>query len=226
MTENLPVPAGAKLPATYEAAERAIAALNTVEEAKAWADKAAALAYYARQANDKPLRRLAQRAELRATNRMEELLRQYPELHGGDRKTVSSCQPDNLISRRQAAHQAGLNDRQYRDTQALGAVSAPELKAALESDDPPTPRQLAERARSSCQPDNLKSARTVAPADPAQVAKATALLREFAAFCDTHDPVRIACSPGIDAELLRTFVSTIDRWLDAFVTRLPGEEAA
>ena len=64
------------------------------------------------------------------------------------------------------------------------------------------------------------------PADPAQVAKATALLREFAAFCEIHDPVRIACSPRIDAELLRAYVSTIDGWLDRFVMRLPDEEAA
>jgi hypothetical protein len=217
---NLPVD-HANLPATYDAAVKAIEACYTVEEAKSWADKSAALAYYASQVDDHPLRRVALRAEARAVRRLDELLRQYPELHGGDRKSGSSCEPHNLISRRQAAHQAGMSDHQYRNTQAVGAIPRQEFEAAVESGDPPTVGQLAARADSSRECLNLKP--PVAPPDTNSAARA---LREFAAFCATHDPLSLARDARIDTAAVRAYVGAIDAWLDCFVTALPSEEVA
>ena len=47
---NLPDVSTARLPAAYEAASRAIAECERIDECKDWSDKAAALASYARQA--------------------------------------------------------------------------------------------------------------------------------------------------------------------------------
>ena len=73
MTENLPAPAGPRLPATYEAAKQALAECTRVDECKDWADKAAALASYARQRDDHTLLNLAQRIQARAMRRIGEL---------------------------------------------------------------------------------------------------------------------------------------------------------
>ncbi len=48
-------PTMARLPSSYEAAKRALAQCDAIDECKDWADKMAALASYARQAKDEDL---------------------------------------------------------------------------------------------------------------------------------------------------------------------------
>lgn len=67
----------ARLPQTYEAARVALAECERVDECKDWADKAQALASYARQADDETLEKLALRIRARATRRAGELLKQF-----------------------------------------------------------------------------------------------------------------------------------------------------
>ena len=59
--------------ARYDAAKRSIAECESVDEVKPWADKAAALAAYARQADDPELEAWARRIRLRATKRIGEI---------------------------------------------------------------------------------------------------------------------------------------------------------
>jgi hypothetical protein len=80
---ELPNIADARLPATYESAKRALAECSRIDECQDWADKAAAVASYARQARDETLFSLATRIKARALDRCGELLRQIPASSGG-----------------------------------------------------------------------------------------------------------------------------------------------
>ena len=62
-------PSQARLPRTYEAAREALATCQDIDECKEWADKAAALASYAKQAEDETLLKMAARIKARATRR-------------------------------------------------------------------------------------------------------------------------------------------------------------
>ena len=62
-------PSQARLPRTYEAAREALATCQDIDECKEWADKAAALASYARQSEDVELERMAARIRARAMRR-------------------------------------------------------------------------------------------------------------------------------------------------------------
>ena len=67
----------APLPANYESAKRALADCVSVDECLTWADKAAAIRSYARQADDDALHKLAIRVQARAVRRCGELLREF-----------------------------------------------------------------------------------------------------------------------------------------------------
>lgn len=230
---NLPanLPANGNLPATYEAARQALTECSRVDECKSWADKAAALASYARQAKDDSLLRLAQRIQLRAVNRCGELLKQIPRGDAGGANLVQyrrdATDPPGRgqvvhppITRTQAAAEAGLSERQRKNALRVANVPRDEFETAVESDEPPTVSELAARGTVS-----RPVGPAVAPADQAQLAHASAQLRQFAAFCSAHEPVSLAHAPGADADLLRGYVSTIDRWLDRFVTHLRADAA-
>ena len=62
-------PANARLPQTYESAKTALSECVALDECKSWADKAAALASYAKQANDDELMKMATRIRDRAIRR-------------------------------------------------------------------------------------------------------------------------------------------------------------
>ena len=217
---NLPTlsdPAPARLPVTYEAAQRALTECQRVDECKDWSDKAAALASYARQAKDESLLRLAQRIQLRAVNRCGELLKQVPR---GDEATrygqVGAVPP---VTRTQVATHAGLSERQRKDALRVANVPRDTFEAAVESESPPTVTAMASWGTKP------RQAAAKTPADVKLANDAGGLLRSFAAFCSVHDPVRVAQATR-DPDGCRGNVHTIDRWLDRFVTHLEGENEA
>ena len=67
----------ARLPQVYEHAKNALAECQQVDECQDWANKAEALASYARQAADETLRRMADRIQARAVSRAGVLLQQF-----------------------------------------------------------------------------------------------------------------------------------------------------
>lgn len=72
------IPIGrADLPERYQAATQALAECTRIDECKDWADKAQALASYARQAQDDTLEKHALRIRARAIRRAGELLRTF-----------------------------------------------------------------------------------------------------------------------------------------------------
>src|SRR5690554_3481448 len=94
--------ASARLPQTYEAAKSALAQCSAVDECKDWADKAAALASYAKQSNDDQLEKLALRIRARAIRRAGELLKQIEPGYGANQNIKDGSDP-NVLTRKQAA---------------------------------------------------------------------------------------------------------------------------
>lgn len=145
MSATLPVVAKASLPASYERAKEALATCSSVDECKDWADKAAALASYAKQADDDSLQRYAERIRARAIRKCGELLKQIergpgkpPKQNGGDAPT---------ITRASAARDAGLSRDQKITALRVASVPEADFEAAVEADEPPTITELAERGK-------------------------------------------------------------------------------
>jgi hypothetical protein len=107
---NLPSVETARLPETYKAAKAALAVCARIDECKDWADKAEAMASYARQSGDIELRKMADRIQRRAIDRVGELIRQIPPAPGQrndiEPKGAASLR---LSPRQQATSAAGLS---------------------------------------------------------------------------------------------------------------------
>src|SRR5262245_45047582 len=90
---NLPAIATANLPRTYEAAKAALAECSKVDECREWADRAEALASYARQADDDALETLAVRIRARAIRRCGELLAAIAPAQGANQNIRGGAPP-------------------------------------------------------------------------------------------------------------------------------------
>jgi hypothetical protein len=216
---NLPAIATeqANLPALYEGAKKALAECSRIDECQQWADKAMAMASYARQAKDETLHKYADRIKARAITRCGELLKSIPPDKGG-RPSETHTGTDTGLSRSQAAADAGMSKRQ-KDTALQVANVDPAVRDALiESDNPPTITELANLGKKTRPAVDLGG---IAPADYALATQAQGALREFAAFCSKHDPVRVAKAfQPHEFAAMRKYVATVDGWLDAFIVHL------
>src|SRR5262245_8939543 len=114
MLDELPAIRGAKLPSSYAAARTALADCVRIDECKKWANKAQALASYARQADDTALERFAIRIRARAIKRCGELLQEIKPDSGG-RPSKTRTANGTSFGRTAAATAAGLSKRQ-KDT--------------------------------------------------------------------------------------------------------------
>ncbi len=141
---NLPAVVNAKLPSAYKAAKAALATCSKVDECKDWANKAAALASYARQSEDEELEKFARRIRLRALTRCGELLKEIEPKHTG-RPGKNGTATGTNSSRKKAADQAGLSKRQKDTALRLASVPKRQREALIESDNPPTVEQLAKK---------------------------------------------------------------------------------
>lgn len=202
--------ATARLPKTYEQAKQALTACNNIDECKDWADKAAALASYAKQADDNSLHKFALRIQARAVRRCGELLKQYD----GRGRPGENNKPALTISQRAIAGQAGMSLHQERTAVRVANVPADTFDDVIERGDKPTITKLADMGRQSRTP------------PPDGFSKATHLLgtvRRFAEFCGANDAEYVA--GGVlpkEAAELRQQVSVIDGWLDRFIVNLKG----
>lgn len=210
---NLPDIQGARLPAVYEAASQALAECSRIDECQEWADKALALASYARQARDESLRKMAERIQARAIRRCGELLKQIPAANG----TRTDLAPSKgALTRSDAAHDAGLTLHQHRTAIRVANVPEREFVRQVESDNPPTVTELAEQGKKP-----LINLGNTTPADFKLATAAIATLRRFAEFAATTDPHRVAAGvQPSEAARVRENVAAIDAWLDQFITRI------
>ena len=142
---NLPAhvkAAKASLPASYEAAKVALANCVSIDECKDWADKAQALASYAKQANDDEMMRQSTRIRDRAIRRCGELLKQ---IEPAPNQHVAGMGAHT--SRSNAAKDAGLSKHQQVQAIRVANVPAADFERQVESPKPPTVTKLAEQGK-------------------------------------------------------------------------------
>src|SRR6516164_9137922 len=109
----------AQLPQLYETAKNALAECERLDECAEWADQAAAIASYARQADDVELENYARRIRARAVRRCGELLRTFDARGRGKSET-----PLVFKSRTAVAQEEGLTEHKRRT--ALNIANIPE----------------------------------------------------------------------------------------------------
>ena len=199
----------AQLPAAYEAAKQALAECESLDECKDWADKAQALASYARQAGDDTLEKQARRIRARAIRRAGQLLKTFDARPGNAAK--QSAPGDTLISQADAAAGAGMSKRQQVTAVRVATVPEPQFEEAIEGEKPPT---ISELASKGIKPQS-------APTGFAQATRLLGPVKRFSEFCSEHDPEFIA-GGVMDYECadLRKRVANIDAWLDRLVVNL------
>jgi hypothetical protein len=137
---------GAALPENYRQAKRALAECERVDEARAWSDRAAAIASYARQAKDDELENHARRIRARAVRRMGELLLNY-DARGGDRSKNATPPIFAPPSRAQAAAAAGVSKHESIQATRIASLPSERFEAAIEARKVPGSVKLAQMAR-------------------------------------------------------------------------------
>lgn len=212
----------AQLPRTYEAAKRALSECSEVDECKDWADKAAALASYARQAEDDQLERMAQRIRARATRRAGELLKQI-DAQGSRTDLQPSVGDHTKLSQADAAREAGMSKHQQVQAVRIASIPEDDFEAQVESPKPPTLTQLAQqgiqRREAPPKPEQWLQGR-----DPKMFNRAlhfTALVTEYAADLAKSGAVEIL--PHLDDGQrlkLRNALRQIDGIHDQIATRI------
>lgn len=133
---ELPRVSDALLPQRYKAAKDALAECVKIDECADWANKAQALASYARQAKQDDLRKMADRIQARAIRRCGELLMEIE---------PAKNQHGRVPTRASSASMAGLSDHQRKTALRVASLPQDEFDAAVESEDPSTVTELAER---------------------------------------------------------------------------------
>jgi hypothetical protein len=203
----------AQFPTVYEGARKALEECSRIDECKSWADKAAALRSYARQAKDDTLRVLAVRIQARAERRAGELLKQIPPADESTRfGRAGGARP--AVTRKQAATDAGLSEHRRKQAMRIASVPAEAFQSQVDCPQPPSISQLAAQGTSTSRAGGLHP-----PVSREAIGARQALLR-FALFCEEHEPEAVARAiPPEDIDGIRASVGAIDRWLDVLVSR-------
>lgn len=209
MNAVIPSVGNAPLPATYERAKSALAECSRVDECKDWADKAQALASYARQSDDETLFNLARRIQARAMRRAGELLKTFQGGGGqGARKDLRSTVGTGPTSQRAAAASAGMSERQEKTAVRIANVPELAFEGVVESGAPPSMTRLAEMGKDSApKPEGFQAATHTVGA-----------LRRFVEKCEEHAPEFVA--RGVlphEVDEVRRLVGRADAWLDRFI---------
>ena len=216
-------PAQARLPRTYEAAREALATCQNIDECKDWADKAAALASYAKQAEDETLMKMAARIKARATRRAGELLRQIEPQHGANQNIEAGDRP-KVVTRSGAAREAGMSPHQAKQAQRVAAVPAEDFEEQVEGDDPPTLTQLAQRGIKPKAKAEPKPVLDLKGRDPREFNRALHFIGSFENYAreiegQNLDAILPTLTEGERAEL-RGFIDRIDAIHDRIMTRI------
>lgn len=183
LPDNLPSIADAKIPQTYAAAKAALSECSRVDECQTWANKAEALASYAKQAHDDVLRRMAERIHARAIRRCGELLGAIePAKNQHDAENRASRGAPT--SRNDAAKAAGMSRDQKHTALRVANVPEPEFEEAVESPEPPTVTALAERGKKT----QIIDLQGRDEKEYALSTQAQGWLRRFAEFTDGVSP--------------------------------------
>jgi hypothetical protein len=159
--------AGADLPAGYADAIKALAECDRIDECQDWADRAAALASYARQAKDETLLNYATRIKARASRRCGELAKQIEPKRGANQNIEADGRPK--VGRLAEANGAGLSVHQLKQSISVANVPSEDFERQVESETPPTVTALADQGR-RCYPYRIRNRKH----DPRRVIGGTA----------------------------------------------------
>jgi hypothetical protein len=205
-----------KLPVSYEQARAVLSSCARVDECKEWADKAAALASYARQADDKTLLKYAVRIQSRAIKRAGQLLKQY-DGRGGDRtKTAGSDGSALPPSQRQAAADADMSERQQLTAVRVASIPDELFDAQVESDNPPTVTDLAEQGKKS-------APKAEAPPGFAEATKFIGEIERLHAFLtDAHPDLILGGMRQFEIESAKPIAAALVEWLQQFIAQTGG----
>jgi hypothetical protein len=207
------------LPEAYEHAKVALAKCAKVDECKSWADKAEALASYAKQANDNTLRRLADRIQGRAIRREGELLEEVVAAKTGPKPKNSGPAPAANSGRFAMGRAAGLSDRQTKTALRVAKIPEAEFEEAIESENPPTVTELAERGT------KRKPLVDLGDRTPEQFQAATGLIgvvRRFREYIENEADLDLTI-PGLSERELKAVITSsifVSLWLDKLTERL------
>jgi hypothetical protein len=122
-----------------------LAKCDRIDECKTWADKAAALASYAKQAEDDQMLVMARRIQLRALERGGELLAAVKAARGANQNIRGSDTPK--VGRAAFAKDAGLSTDQAKTMLRIVNVPPAVRDAMIASASPPTAQEMAERGK-------------------------------------------------------------------------------
>lgn len=213
------------LPATYEAARNALAECQAIDECKDWADKAAALASYARQSEDLEMEKMAARIRARAMRRAGELLKQIDPATGKNNQyqQVKIDGGDSFHSRSEVARQAGMSERQQVTAVRVANIPERDFAAKVESSNPPTLTELARQGtqKRDTPPDPQTWLQGRSPEVFNKALRFVAMLERYAkevTAWDVGDTVE--CLTDADRRVVRNSISRIDAVHDKIITRI------
>ncbi len=207
----LPSVHNARLPAAYERAKVQLAECAKVDECWEWADKAAALASYAKQSDDETLENLAVKIRARAVRRCGELLREIEPKRGANQNIGAGGDPK--VTRKRAATNAGMSERQRKTALRVANVPEAEFEAAVEADKPARIPELAERGK--------KKKKKPVSAEFKAATAGQGAVRALVKIAASTTPAVVV--RGLrEAELLPTLAmaKTAHKWLDRLISQL------
>lgn len=210
----------ARLPVTYATARTALSECARIDECMEWANKAEALATYARIADDDALEKMCIRIKARAIRRVGELLQEFD---GRGRPEENKADDNPNLSQRQAAENAGLSHHQQKTAVRISNIPTESFEEWIESDTPPKVTALAEAGK---KPRAAETAPQQFPEGFGRVAQAIGTIRWTAEACAKHDPQQTAEAilPHEIDDILKN-IEAIYQWLDVFMEHFKGEDA-
>lgn len=207
----------ASLPATYQKAQTALAECASLDECQDWADKAAALASYARQAKDDQLERMAQRIRARAIRRAGELLKQ---LDGRGDHRKSEGDHTSSITQMEAAQAAGMSKHQQVQAVRVASIPSDVFDTCIEDNRPATVTQLAEMGKR----DAPKPFVDLQGRDPKAFNKAlhfVGMIEDYSKELAGYDiDVTLASLDDPERATVRRLIGRIDATHDQIITRI------
>ena len=228
LVSNLPSAKNARLPVVYEKARDALEKCSSIDECKDWANKADAIASYAKQAEDETLMHSAQRIKARAIRRCGELLKEIETGKAGRPPKVASTSNGKSvgapppISRAQVAKDAGLSKDQRIQAQRVASIPRDDFERAVEAPKPPTVTELAQRGKKPAPVQSTEHLRGRDPKDYLASTRAQGGLRHFVAEVAVPiDPARAVCGalPHERARML-DHAKTAAAWIEKLQTEL------
>lgn len=216
MNAVLPIEAeAARLPATYEHAKTALSECVQLDECQTWADKAAALASYAKQSKDEELMKMAIRIRDRAIRRAGELLQQIEPAPNQHVAGVGAH-----TSRSDAAKEAGMSKHQQVQAVRVASVPKADFERAVDAPKPATVTQLAAMGTKPAP----RPVVDLAGRDPGEFNRSLHFVAEFEDYAKTiiaFDLTTIL--PALTAEEMervRGAIAKIDVIHDRIITRI------